>query len=514
MEQGKRPGSALLGRILADAGIVTASLGLLVLAQFLLVLWQQAGEAPRIVAGHLGYFLQLWPALVVLVPLATALAGWAFRRHSRPPPHPRLASPGAYSSDRSAWWNGYLLVLAGWLGARHGKSRRRKGLQEKHSELSAEMQAPKVLVVGGAGYIGSVLVRDLLAEGYAVRVLDSLLYGEEPLGPLLGHPRFELIRGDFRHVEPVVRAARGVEAVVHLGAIVGDSACAVDEDETLETNLAATRLLADVCRGSGVGRILFASTCSVYGACEQPVEERSAVKPVSLYAATKIDSERVLLAARERYCHPVVFRLGTAFGWSPRPRFDLVVNRLAVQAELDKKIRICNPEQWRPFLHVSDISTAFRLALAAPAEALSGEVFNVGSNAMNFTLGQLADEVAAQTPGLAVEYVSNADSRNYQVCFNKIHDRLGLDCRVPLSQGIAEVQQALRGGLVQDYRELRYSNAQWSALRLRKTEAVWRLEIPLTALQFAKNSRWWRAYAAGLMADPPERVEAPLGRWH
>jgi nucleoside-diphosphate-sugar epimerase len=411
-----------------------------------------------------------------------------------------------YISGRPGWiprgalLMSYALTVAGAIGGRLGRDQLLRRFTLERRERPPERAARSVLVVGGAGYIGSVLVRDLLAEGYRVRVLDSLALGEEPLSRLHGCPDFDLLRGDFRHVEPVVRAAKGMDAVIHLGAIVGDPACAVNEDETLETNLAATRLLAEVARASGVSRILFASTCSVYGACDHVAEERSRLNPVSLYAATKIDSERVLLAARERRFHPVILRLATAFGWSWRPRFDLVVNLLAARAAAEGRIQILNGEQWRPFIHVSDISRAFRRALTAPLEVVSGEVFNAGGNSMNYTLRQLAAEIVRLCPGVAVEYAGSADRRNYRVCFDKIRDRLGFQCRAGLEQGIREILQAVKRGLVTDYRHPRYSNVQLVSDRSRHSSPG-AAEFELTALKFARNSLWSRAALAGASSE-------------
>jgi nucleoside-diphosphate-sugar epimerase len=348
--------------------------------------------------------------------------------------------------------------------------------------------ASRILVVGGAGYIGSVLVRDLLADGYEVRVLDSLIYGEESLQDLASHPRFALRRGDFRRVEDVVRAVRGVDAVIHLGGIVGDMACAFDENQTLQTNVAATRLLAEVCRALEAGRFLFASTCSVYGAASSPVDERSALKPLSLYAASKADAERLLLAARSPGFHPSILRLATAFGWSFRPRFDLVVNLLAAKAAVEKQIVIYNREQWRPFIHVADISRAFRAVLAAPVKRVSGEIFNVGSNRMNATLGQLAERIAAVSTGLQIDYVDNPDARSYRPSFEKIRQALGFECAISLESGIREIQSALRCGLITSYEEPRYHNAKQACLR--RGELPKEKEYPFTALAFAPNSAW------------------------
>ena len=149
-----------------------------------------------------------------------------------------------------------------------------------------------VLIIGGAGYIGSALTARLLELGYHVRVLDCLLYGDQAITEFYSHPNFELIQGDLRHVDRVVGATKGMDAVVHLGAIVGDSACQVCEDLTVEINLEATRTIAEVSKGYGVKRFIFASTCSVYGASDEILDERSALNPLSLYARTKLASER------------------------------------------------------------------------------------------------------------------------------------------------------------------------------------------------------------------------------
>jgi nucleoside-diphosphate-sugar epimerase len=358
-----------------------------------------------------------------------------------------------------------------------------------------------VLVVGGAGYIGSTLVRGLLSDGYRVRVLDSLEFGDTSIRALYHNPDFEVVRGDFRCVEPVVRATQGVDAVIHLGGIVGDPACALDEDLTLETNLAATSLLAEVCRGAGISRLLFASSCSVYGTAEEMVDEDAAVNPVSLYAATKVDSEKVLLAARNQSLHPVIFRLATVFGWSYRPRFDLVVNLLTARAMREGKITIYNGEQWRPFIHVEDVSQAFRMALVAPLEQVSGRVYNTGSSFMNFTLRQLADMIQRLEPELDVDYVDNDDIRNYRVSFERIRRELGYQCHVSMETGIRGLQEALRRGAVEDYREPVYSNYQTLLAQVRAPNEQPAPEAEWMAPQFSKNSLWWNLNQANGLVE-------------
>jgi len=216
--------------------------------------------------------------------------------------------------------------------------------------------------------------------------------------------------------------------------------------------------VADVCKGYGVSRLVFASTCSVYGSNDAIVNEESDLNPVSLYAATKIDSERILVEARSDRFHPTILRLGTAFGWSHRPRFDLVVNLLSAKAAIEKKVVIYNEEQWRPFVHVNDIAHAFCLMLDAPVTKVSGETFNVGSEAMNHHLGDVGRAIGRLVPGVTIVRESNEDVRNYRVSFAKIYERLGFVCDTGLDAGILEIQEQLTAAGIEDYGRPVYHN--------------------------------------------------------
>ena len=218
---------------------------------------------------------------------------------------------------------------------------------------AAESSDGPVLVVGGSGYIGSILCRKLLASGRRVRVLDKLVYGDSAIRELIGHPQFELTIGDCRNIQNVVSAVNGASAIVHLAAIVGDPACDQDRKAALEINYAATRMMVEIAKGDGVKRFVFASSCSVYGETETMVDEKSAPAPISLYAQTKVDSERALLAAQDGHFHPTILRLATIFGNSHRPRFDLVVNLLTAKALQEGTITIFNGEQPMPVEPVS-----------------------------------------------------------------------------------------------------------------------------------------------------------------
>jgi nucleoside-diphosphate-sugar epimerase len=288
--------------------------------------------------------------------------------------------------------------------------------------------------------------------------LDSLFFGDASVRDLLTDPSFELLRADFRHVESLVKSMHGIDAVIHLAGLVGDPACTINGDLTNEINYAATRMLIEVCKGAGVNRLLLASTCSVYGTSESLMDERSITNPVSLYAQTKLASEQVILQGRTPRLHPTVLRLATVFGLSPRPRFDLVVNLLTARAVQDGKIMIFNRDQWRPFIHVSDIARAFVCMLEAPQGLVSGEVFNVGSYKLNYSLGEVAEKIREQLPEVVIEQKENPDKRNYRVSFDKIHSHLGFVCMTGLEEGIAEIRKTIQNGLVKDYRKTEYSN--------------------------------------------------------
>jgi nucleoside-diphosphate-sugar epimerase len=317
----------------------------------------------------------------------------------------------------------------------------------------------RILVVGGAGFVGSVLVRDLLERGYAVSVLDAFMYGDAGLEELYGRDRLRVVQGDIRDVESVVRAMRDADAVVHLGGLVGDPACALDEQVTLDINLHATRTLAWVARGLGIRRFVFASSCSIYGASDGILDESSPLAPVSVYAKSKSDSEELLLDLADDSFAPCVLRFGTLYGLSERPRFDLVVNLLTAKAVTEGQITVFGGDQWRPFLHVADAALAVVRCLESDVSLIRRQVFNVGSDEDNHTLTEMARMVAAQVPGSEVVLNEAVDvEANYRVSFAKIHDQLGYRTQTTLDEGIAEIRDAVINGTIADYLDARYSN--------------------------------------------------------
>lgn len=329
-----------------------------------------------------------------------------------------------------------------------------------HSSVNKFRRQRPVVVTGGAGYIGSLVVRQLLHRGAHVRIVDNLIYGDGAVTDLLDHPACEFVRADFRDEIAIVDALSDAEAVIHLGAIVGDPACSIDEERTLSTNTAATALIADQCRTLGVQRLVFASTCSVYGASGEPLDETSMLNPVSLYAHSKREAELLLLQRQSDAFTPVILRFGTAYGAAGRYRFDLVVNLLTAKAVQDGCITIHGGDQWRPFIHAHDIARAVLLALDAPKSLVAGQIINVGADSQNYQLGEIGQIIQQLVPEAAITTSDEiTDKRNYYVRFGKARELLGFHPTRTVQDGVRELTAALTQNSVGDYRNPRYHNA-------------------------------------------------------
>jgi nucleoside-diphosphate-sugar epimerase len=386
----------------------------------------------------------------------------------------------AAGMPRGAWFAGWILTCAFLITARLWSMLWKgfvTGETEKRQPPVRTQNVKKILVIGGAGYIGSALLPKLLDRGYHVRLLDLFLFGREPIANLLGHPNLEIIEADFRHMDKIVRAVRGMDDVIHLGAIVGDPACSLDQELTVEVNLIATRMIAEVAKGSGIRRFCFASTCSVYGASDHILDERSQLNPISLYARSKLASENVLRQMADSSFHPVILRFGTVYGQSGRTRFDLIINLLTAKALVEGKITVCGGGQWRPFVHVDDAAAALAKVIKVPTEFVDGEVFNVGSNEQNYQLMEAAQVIQSLVPKAEiVELGANTDFRNYRVDFTRITRAFGFIPRWTLKDGIQQVIAALEKGEVRDYRDPIYSNVKFlgdESSRLIRSEMSW-----------------------------------------
>ncbi len=321
----------------------------------------------------------------------------------------------------------------------------------------------RVLVTGGAGYIGSTLVHQLLDAGYAVRVLDNLTFGGESLLGVLDHPAFEFVHGDVRDESTVRSALEGCCGVVHLAAIVGDPACAREPELAREINENATKTLYRLCEEAGVERFVFASTCSNYGrmdAGDGLLSEDAPLRPVSLYAETKVAVERFLLEQpHDNRCAPTSLRFSTVYGIAPRVRFDLTVNDFTRDLVLGRELVVFGEQFWRPYCHVRDLARSALAVLQATREDVAFDVFNVGSSEENYQKKRIVELILEQVPQGRVRYVhKEEDPRDYRVSFEKIAQRLGFRITRTVPQGIAEVKQVLDQGFLPDPDAAKYAN--------------------------------------------------------
>jgi nucleoside-diphosphate-sugar epimerase len=320
-----------------------------------------------------------------------------------------------------------------------------------------------VLVTGGAGYVGSVVVRDLLANGYRVRVADALLSGGESLIELFGNPSFEFFRADIRDREAMKAAIQGSQAVVHLAAIVGDPACRQQPELATSTNRDASIALYDLAEEAGCERFIFASTCSNYGRMADPsvmMDESSALAPISLYAETKVAVEQFLLSRPStNRCKATCLRLSTAHGLSPRMRFDLTVNEFTREVVLDRDLLVFGKQFWRPYAHVDDIARAVRAVLQAAPGLVAFEVFNLGDTRENYTKQMLIDELLTLMPSARIGYKEvNEDPRDYRVNADKIKTRLGFAITKTVPESMREIARALKAGVIPNPDDPKYSN--------------------------------------------------------
>ena len=318
------------------------------------------------------------------------------------------------------------------------------------------------LITGGSGYIGALLAEELREAGREVRVLDSLLHGQEDIAAEQEQAGVEVIRADIRDAEARKRALTGAEAVVHLAAIVGDPACALDPKASDDVNVQATRALVADANEMGVERLVFASTCSNYGRMADPnvpITEEGELRPVSLYAEQKVGMEQLILASGNGQTKPTCLRFATVYGVARRMRFDLTVNEFTRELWADRELEVFGEQFWRPYIHVRDAARAVRTVLETPTEKVAGKVFNAGRSGENYRKLDLVEEIGKQIDRGNVSYVRrDEDPRDYKVSFDKIKAELGFETLMTVPDGIAEIITALDAKQFGDPFDGRYRN--------------------------------------------------------
>jgi nucleoside-diphosphate-sugar epimerase len=320
--------------------------------------------------------------------------------------------------------------------------------------MSYARRFDRVLVTGGAGYVGAVLVPQLLQAGYAVRVLDLYIYGREPLEAVRGHPKLEEIEGDLRDVDLVRRSLKDCDAVIHLACISNDPSVELDEALSRTINYEAFIPLVKMARDAGVRRFIHASSGSVYGVSDDPnVTEEHPLVPVSLYNKFKAMCEPILLDAQSSTFVPVIVRPATICGYSPRQRLDLTVNILTNHAVNAGKITVFGGAQMRPNLHMQDMVDLYMLLLRIEDEPIAGQIFNAAYQ--NYSVAETArivrEVVRSEMPErgeIDIVTTPSDDIRSYHISSEKIRRVLGFVPRFTIEDGVRDLIRAFRAGLL------------------------------------------------------------------
>ncbi len=311
-----------------------------------------------------------------------------------------------------------------------------------------------VLVTGGGGYLGSWVSHELLEAGHRVRVFDRFCFGRDALAAIEGGPHCDVLEGDIRRLQERPGLLDGIEAIVHLAGLSNDPSCDLDPEMAKDVNVESTAELARRAVEGGVRRFVLASSCTVYGrGVFELLDEESPANPVSTFGEAKRAAEQAVLPMRGVHFEPVVARMATMFGWSSRMRFDLAINQMVATALRQNRIVVRGGgNQWRPFVHVRDAARGITAMLEAPADAVSGQIFNTGSDLYNTRILDLARRISERLGGIPVEVPKDDDDlRTFRVQFAKIQERLAFRCAWSIDEGIDELRAKLDDGQVDPF---------------------------------------------------------------
>ena len=318
----------------------------------------------------------------------------------------------------------------------------------------------KILVIGGAGYLGTILIEKLREKKYPVRLLDSFIFGKKSIQQFKNDKSVEIIEADIRNIETVNASMKDVDCVLLLAAVVGDPAGASRPAQTVETNYLASQMIASACKLNGINRFIYASTCSVYGIGEHILDEDAPLNPVSLYAKTKISSEQsIMRLVDDSDFSPTIMRMSTLYGYSPRMRFDLVVNTMTKTSFLEKTIHVHGGSQWRPLVHVKDAADAFVKVLESDLKLIKNKIYNVGSEGQNYRITEVAEIISGalnNTPIITKQ--SDTDARDYRVSFKRIQQDLGFKVKHTIDEAAKEIFKRLKSKEIKDPRQKVYYN--------------------------------------------------------
>jgi len=306
----------------------------------------------------------------------------------------------------------------------------------------------KIFIVGGAGYIGSVLCQDLLNEGYFVKCLDRFFFGKGSVKHLLEDKRFSLALVDSRLLtaEDLVDA----DVVIDLSGLSNDPSCDLDQNLTNDINFNGGLNVFETSMLAGVKKYIYSSSCSIYGSSDENINtENSKPSPVSLYAESKFKLEgQILSKSKKSTIQSTILRNATVFGLSKRMRFDLIINIMTAHAYENNRIYILGGgDQWRPLIHVNDVCKAFKKIIVSEKKIVDNEVFNVGSDRLNLQVKSVANIIADRIPRTEIHITpDDPDKRDYKVGFSKIKNVLDFDTEFSIEDGVDEIYKSLKRG--------------------------------------------------------------------
>ncbi len=317
---------------------------------------------------------------------------------------------------------------------------------------------PKILVTGGAGYVGSILVQKLINNSYDIRVLDSMWFGSQGLNSI--KDRCEIIKGDVRDSKLVEKCLGNIDYVIHLAAISNDPCSDLNPELTKQVNYIATKNLVKLSKEKGIKRFIYASSSSVYGIKKEPnVTENLPLEPLTIYSKTKVWAEKIVRENNNENFTTVNIRPATVCGYSPRMRLDLTVNLLTYHAINKGKITVFGGEQKRPNIHIEDITDYYIDLLNVPKEKIAGETFNAGYE--NHTVMQIAEMVRDVIGNhVQIETTPTHDLRSYHISSEKIKRVLGLSPKKTIRDAIIDLKNAFENNLIPNLKDSNYKNIE------------------------------------------------------
>ena len=307
-----------------------------------------------------------------------------------------------------------------------------------------------ILVTGGAGYIGSALIIELLKNGHKVKCLDRFFFGAESLDEALPNPNLQLIRDDIRWFDPNI--LRNVDVVIDLASLSNDPSGELDPVKTFDINFLGRSRVARLSKEYGVRRYILASTCSIYGFQDCLLDEDSQINPLTTYAKASQKAEEDVLPLADSKFAVTVLRFATVYGYSRRMRFDLAVNAMVLSLYKDHTINIMKDgTQWRPFIHIRDVVEAYKSVMNLPVDKINGQIFNVGFDDQNYQIFHLA-ELVGKSLNLPykIKWYGNKDNRSYRVKFKKFKETVNFVAPHPIKDGTLEIFEALKDGRLKE----------------------------------------------------------------